>query len=61
MAGVMNRIQSGSGLWTGGVAQEPGLDYRSMDVVGCDRWVFSSPSVDSSFIFFFCYSALLLF
>jgi len=31
---ALNRIQSGSGLWTGGVAQEPGLDYTTMDVEG---------------------------
>jgi len=30
----MNRLQSGSKLYTGGVAAEPGLDYRTMDVEG---------------------------
>ena len=29
-----HRIQSGSGLYTGGVAAEPGLDYNTMDVEG---------------------------
>ena len=34
-----NRIQKGSVLYTGGVAAEPGLDYRTMDVEG-----FNSPA-----------------
>jgi len=31
---AVQRIQSGSGLYTGGVAAEPGLDYTTMDVEG---------------------------
>lgn len=37
---AVQRIQSGSGLYTGGVAAEPGLDYKTMDVEG-----FNGPSV----------------
>ena len=35
----MNRFNKGSSLYTGGVAAEPGLDYRTMDVEG-----FNSPA-----------------
>jgi hypothetical protein len=36
----VNRFKKGSSLYTGGVAAEPGLDYRTMDVEG-----FNSPAV----------------
>lgn len=31
---AVQRLQNGSALYTGGVAAEPGLDYRTMDVEG---------------------------
>jgi hypothetical protein len=31
---AVQRLQSGSTLYRGGVAAEPGLDYRTMDVEG---------------------------
>jgi hypothetical protein len=31
---AVQRLQSGSGLYTGGIAAEPGLDYKTMDVEG---------------------------
>jgi hypothetical protein len=31
---AIQRLESGSGLYTGGVAAEPGLDYKTMDIEG---------------------------
>ena len=31
---VVQRLQKGSKMYTGGVAAEPGLDYRTMDIEG---------------------------